>query len=94
MKFGSDKVVNGKITRSETKEANYGGHEVSRDDEFKPGRENIDVKSAKLSADGKTVTLEFADLKPVNQMLIKFNLGTKDGQFIKQDVLQTINEVK
>lgn len=94
MKFGSDKVVNGKITRSEAKEANYGGHEVSRDDEFKPGRENVDVKSAKLSADGKTVTLEFADLKPVQQMLIKFNLGTKDGQFIKQDILQTINEVK
>ena len=52
-----------------------------------------DITAAKLSADGKTVTLAIADLKPVNQQLLKFRLKTADGSEFKQDVLHTINVI-
>ena len=54
-----------------------------------PGSEH----PAALSADGKTVTLAIADLKPVNQQLLKFRLKTADGTEFKQDVLHTINVI-
>lgn len=71
----------------------YGSQEFTITDPKKQGREDVEVKSAKLSADGKTVTLELADVRPVMQQMIKFFITSKDGHDIKQDVVHTINAV-
>ena len=58
------------------------------------GKTTTSAKLAwRLKQDGKTVTLAIADLKPVNQQLLKFRLKTADGSEFKQDVLHTINVV-
>jgi hypothetical protein len=71
--------------------SNYGSPEFSVADPAKRGHDKLDITGAKLSADGKTVTLAIADLKPVNQQLLKFQLKTAAGVEFKQDVLHTIN---
>jgi hypothetical protein len=64
--------------------------------EFKPsngekGRETLEVKSAKLSGDRRTVYLEVPDLKPVMQVLIKARLDAADGTEIDAEIAGTIN---
>jgi hypothetical protein len=51
------------------------------------------VKSAKLQPDGKTVFLEMADVKPVMQMLIRYDLEAKDGTVMRDEVACTLNAV-
>ena len=57
------------------------------------GRDKVEVKSAKLSADGKTVTLEIPGLQPVMQMEIKLRLRAADGAEIQTTIGSTINKV-
>lgn len=71
----------------------YGSPEFMITDPKKQGREPVEVKSAKLSADGRTVTLELADVRPVMQQMIKYFITAKDGSDIKQDIVQTINAI-
>lgn len=73
--------------------SNYGSPEFSVADPAKRGHDKLDITGAKLSADGKTVTLAVTDLKPVNQQLLKFRLKTAAGVEFKQDVLHTINVI-
>lgn len=72
---------------------NYGSLEFSVTDPQKKARDKMEVTGAALSADGRTVTLKLADLKPANQMLIRFNLLAKDGTELKQEVLHTVHAV-
>jgi hypothetical protein len=71
----------------------YGSPEFSVADPTKKGRDPLNITRATLSADGRTVTLQVEDLKPVNQMLLRVNLTSRDGTGIKQDVLHTIHAV-
>jgi glucose/arabinose dehydrogenase len=71
--------------------SNYGSPEFSVENPEKKGHDRLDITGAKLSADGRTVTLAVTDLKPVNQQLLKFRLKTAAGVEFKQDVLHTIN---
>ena len=57
------------------------------------GRDEVKVESAKLSKDGKTVSLEIKDLKPVMQMHIRGKLKAADGKRVAVDVYNTINYV-
>ena len=72
---------------------NYGSPEFSVDDPKKKGRDLINITNSKLSADGKTVTLEIADLKPVMQQSIRFNLKAADGTPIAQEIQHTIHAI-
>ncbi len=90
-KFTEDKAVNGHIKHNPDNNLNYGGWDVSAMDPTKLGHDKIAVVSTELSADGRTLTLHFADWKPVAQVLTKFLLKAKDGKPIEQEVLQTIN---
>jgi hypothetical protein len=58
------------------------------------GNEGVNVRSAKLSVDGRTVTLEVEDLRPCDQQLIKFNITAVDGTKIRAEVMHTIHIVK
>ena len=71
----------------------YGSPEFSVADPKKQGRDELPIQAAKLSADGKTVTLEIADLKPVMGQSITYNLKAKDGTEISQTIQHTINAI-
>src|SRR6185295_17999355 len=47
---------------------------ISVADPKKRGRDRVEIRSAKVSADGKTVTLEVPGLAPVMQMQVKMNI--------------------
>jgi hypothetical protein len=57
------------------------------------GHDEVAVESARLSTDGKTVSLVIKDLKPVMQMRIRAKLKSADGKRVSVDVYNTINYV-
>lgn len=69
----------------------YGSPEMSVADPKKQGRDVMQVKSAALSKDGKTVTLTIEDMKPVMQMMVKMNLESVDGETVKHEVYHTVH---
>jgi hypothetical protein len=73
--------------------SNYGSPEFSVADPKKRGRDNVEIPAAKLSPDGKTLRVEIADLKPVMQQTLRFNLKAADGTAIAQEVMHTIHVV-
>ena len=56
--------------------------------------EPVEIESIKLSNNKKTIFLEIADLKPVMQSRITFNMKFADGtELSKQVIVHTINHV-
>ena len=72
---------------------NYGSDEYSVKDPANKGRDTLDVKSAKLLPDGKTVFLEIPGLRPVMQMLIRYDLEAEDGTVMTDEIALSINAV-
>jgi hypothetical protein len=58
---------------------------------LKKGREIISITGTRLSPDGRTVTIEIADFKPVMQESLKWNLKAADGTVIAQEIQHTIH---
>ncbi len=69
----------------------YGSKEfkVSNPDEV--GHDKVEVRSARLLPSGKEVFLEIANLAPVMQMKISFDLETSDGEEMIGDLHNTIH---
>ena len=55
------------------------------------GHDKVIVRSARLLPSGKEVFLEIADLAPVMQMKISFDLETVDGEEMIGDLHNTIH---
>jgi hypothetical protein len=72
---------------------NYGSPDFSVANPKKQGRDPVEIKSAKVSSDGKKVTLEIPGLQPVMQMSIKFRIRSADGAPISQEITSTIHRV-
>jgi hypothetical protein len=72
---------------------NYGSPELSVADPKKKGRDRVEIRNVKLSADGRTVSLEIPGIKPVMQFRINYNVKSADGATVKQDLFGTINKV-
>jgi hypothetical protein len=70
----------------------YGSPEVSPDDPKKKGHDKVELKSARLAGDGRTVFLEMP-VKPVHQMKIKYTLAAADGAEVRQEIYNTIHKV-
>jgi hypothetical protein len=51
------------------------------------------VTAAKVSADGKTVTLEIEDLRPTWSMEIKYNVKAADGAAVQGFLHNTIHRL-
>jgi len=51
----------------------------------------LNVKSATVSADKKSVFLAIPDIKPVMQMAIKFGIKSADGGELRSEVVNTIH---
>ena len=71
----------------------YGSDEYSVKNPNSKGHDTVEVKSAKLLPDGKTVFLEIPDLRPVMQMLIRYDLEAKDGTVMRDEIACTLNAV-
>jgi mono/diheme cytochrome c family protein len=71
----------------------YGSPEYSVEDPTRRGHDRLDIYGAELSGDGRTVTLEIDDLKPVDQMLVKFRFKAEDGSAMTQSTMFTIHQV-
>jgi hypothetical protein len=69
----------------------YGSGEYKTDGS--KGKETVEVKSAKVGADKKSVFLEIDGVKAVEQMEIKYNLKSAAGAEIPGRILNTINVV-
>jgi hypothetical protein len=59
----------------------------------KVGTDDVDVKSARLLPDGKTVFLAIPNLRPVMQMSIQIHISAADGAPIECTIDNTINHV-
>ncbi len=77
--------------KTDLKPGDKGGTEWTKDQMVIKQRDALTVKSAKLSADGKTVFLEVPDLLPAMQVQLKYNLETTAGAVVRQEVYHTIH---
>lgn len=78
--------------------AGYGSPEVSTvetgaDGKPRPKHDSLEVKSATVSTDEKSVFLEIPGLKPVMQMSIRYHLKSADDVDLKGEVLNTIHHL-
>lgn len=78
--------------KSDVKPEDKSGTEWSKAQMTIKQHDELTVKSAKLSADGKTVFLEVPDLLPAMQVHLRYNLETAAGSVLRQEIFQTIHE--
>jgi hypothetical protein len=71
----------------------YGSPEFSVADPRRQAHDPVTIKSARLSFDRKTVSLEIPGIKPVMQMKIQFRLKAADGGAVEHEIYNTINQV-
>jgi hypothetical protein len=71
----------------------YGSSKYKVSDPKKVGADEVEVKSAKLLPDRRTVFLQIPHLRPVMQMAIQIHLNAADGAPIECEVDNTINHV-
>ncbi len=69
----------------------YGSKDYSVADPAKEGRDEVEVRAAKLLPDGKTIFLETPALRPVMQMEVKYNLRFTGGAAAAGPLYLTIN---
>ncbi|MBY0456670.1 MAG: hypothetical protein K2V38_04980, partial [Gemmataceae bacterium] len=72
----------------------YGSKRWKVSDPTAEGQDDVPVRAAKLLADGRTVELTFAELKPVMQMQVGYNLTAADGAAVVGSVYLTIHDTK
>ena len=70
----------------------YGSPEFSAVDPTLKKHDQLEIKSARLPSDKKTVLLEVADFKPVHQIKLKLRLQAADGTSIQQELYGTIHK--
>lgn len=73
--------------------AKYGSSKYKVSNPQQVGSDEVEVKSAKLMPDGKTVVLDIPQLRPVMQMSIQVHLNAADGAPIECEIDNTINHV-
>ena len=72
---------------------NYGSPDYTISDPKKKGREALEISEIKLKPDGKTITLSIPNLKPVTNLVIKYNFKSAAGAIVKGEVDYTINRM-
>ena len=72
---------------------NYGSPELSVKNPGKEAHDKLAVKSAKLSADGKTLFLEVDGLQPADQYSVKYSVVAADGTDLRSELIGTIHKL-
>jgi hypothetical protein len=70
---------------------NYGSPDFSVTDATKKGHDKLEVKSARLAKDGRSVILEIPGLRPADQTRVKMNLKAADGSAVTPEIYNTIH---
>jgi len=73
--------------------AQYGSKEFSAIHGNVEGHDPVDIKSARLSDDGRSVFLEIPALKPVMQLRLRYSLRSADGAPVKGEYDGTIHRL-
>lgn len=73
--------------------SDYGSKDYSVLDPKKEGRDEVVVRSARLLPDGKSVFIETAELRPVMQMELKYNLQFTGGANASSPLYLTLNRL-
>jgi hypothetical protein len=71
----------------------YGSPDYSVNNPSEKKRDRLEVKAAHLSADGKTVHLEIDDMKPCDQLKLKFSVEAADGSPLTQEIYGTVHQL-
>ncbi|RCS54279.1 hypothetical protein DTL42_03800 [Bremerella cremea] len=71
----------------------YGSLDYRVSDPRQEGHDTVDVLSATLLEDDRTLFLELAQVQPVDQLAVEYALATADGQAIRQTLAYTIYHV-
>ncbi len=72
---------------------NYGSKDWLFSDPGKMGRDRMEVLSAKLSPDGRSVFLAIEGLAPVMQMHLRYRLRASDGKDVRGDIYHTVHKL-
>lgn len=70
----------------------YGSDDWSVKDAAMKGHDTLEIEAAKLSPDHRSVFLQVAELRPVMQLEIKYNLEAADGARLRNALYATINK--
>jgi hypothetical protein len=73
--------------------AQYGSKDYSVKEPDKIGRDEVEVRAAKLLPDARSVFVELPGLRPVMQMEVKYNLPFADGATASGPVYLTLNRL-
>lgn len=71
----------------------YGSPDFSVAEPKTRRHDKVEIKSARLGKDKKTILLEVPGLQPVDQMKIRMTLKAADGSPVTQDIYNTIHRV-
>ena len=74
--------------------AGYGSRDYLVSDPKKQGRDKLEITSAKLSADGRTVLLQIPKLQKCMTLRIQYNLKGAKGETVKSEINCTVNVLK
>ena len=69
----------------------YGSKRWKVSDPSAEGQDDVPVRSAKLSADGRTLELTFESVKPAMQMMVGYNVKSADGKPVVGSVYLTVH---
>ena len=73
--------------------AQYGSKDWSVANPDKQGHDEVEIKSARLLPDGRTVFLETPLLRPVMQMEVKYSLNSIEGNPFRNQFWLTLNRL-
>jgi len=72
----------------------YGSEDYSVAQPQSVGHDPVDVKSAKVSPDGRGVFLEIAGFRPVHQLRIRYALRDAEGAPLRGELVATVHALK
>ena len=72
---------------------NYGSEDYRVSSPSQTGRDEVEIRSATLSSNGKSVFLEIPALQPVMQLGISWTLKSTKGEIVRQTYVHTIHSV-
>jgi hypothetical protein len=71
----------------------YGSPEFSVAQPAERKHDRLDIRSARLINEGRTVLLEIADMKPADQIKVRFNIDAADGETVRDEIYATVYQL-
>jgi hypothetical protein len=72
----------------------YGSPEFSVSNPGEKGRDQLKVEWVRLSGNDKTLFLKVKNMKPADQIKVRYNLQTAEGSRLTQEIYGTLHRLK